>query len=383
MNDPRLDLFQKLVDSVKNQTLLDNTQALEVDTRIYNDQSHYENEKELIFSDMPFIVGHQSMLVNSGDHFTHDHLGKPLLIVRGDDNRVRAFMNVCRHRGVRLANNTDVSKRSTFVCPYHNWVYALDGALKSVPLEESLPGLDKSCRGLIETPCEVRHGFIWVNPTPNSQINLDEFLGDINIDFERFDVSSKVFFAQSIKTKKTNWKLIVDAFLDGYHVVRLHRKTVGSMFLDSVSQSNRTGLHVRSLVARSEFKEALNMPPEQWTFDRHTTMAYQIFPNTTLIFHPDYLSILSVYPIATNETIVTHQCLIPEAIKNEKEQAHWERAFDIIENGVFEAEDFFVCEQAQIGLDAHIQKSFLLGGYEESIKLYHLALESEMQARKK
>lgn len=382
MNDPRYALFAELIERIKTDSHTDNAQVLEVDTSLYSSQQQLDDEISLIFNNTPIIVGHAAMLTEAGSHFTHDHLGKPLLIVRGKDHKIRALINVCRHRGVRLANAEEIGKRSTFVCPYHHWVYDLEGSLKSVPLEESLPGLDKSCRGLFEVPCEVRHGFIWVNPNPDGELKLDEFIGDLAEDFEAYDVGAQAYFAHSTKVKKTNWKLIVDAFLDGYHVARLHRKTVGPLFKDSVAASARSGLHVRSLVARSEFDEALDLPKEQWCFSRHGTMAYQVFPNTTLIFHPDYLSILTLYPSKPDETTVVHTCLIPEAPKNEKEQGHWERAFSIIENGVFEAEDFFVCEQAQIGLNAGIAQNFLLGGHEESIKFFHAALHEEIARRK-
>jgi phenylpropionate dioxygenase-like ring-hydroxylating dioxygenase large terminal subunit len=382
MSDPRYALFEELIEKTRNNSHNEGAQTLSVDTDIYSSQQQLDDELSLVFSDTPIIVGHAAMLSEAGSHFTHDHLGKPLLIVRGKDDKIRALLNVCRHRGVRLSNAEDISKRSTFVCPYPHWVYDLDGSLKTVPLEESLPGLDKSCRGLLEVPCEVRHGFIWVNPNPEGTLDLDTFLGDLALDFEAYRVSEQSYFAQSTKIKKTNWKLIVDAFLDGYHVARLHRKTVGPLFKDSVAASARSGLHVRSLVARKEFDEALDLPKEQWCFSRHGTMAYQVFPNTTLIFHPDYLSILTLYPTKPDETVVVHTCLIPEAPKNEKEQGHWERAFSIIENGVFEAEDFFVCEQAQVGLSAGVKQDFLLGGYEESIKMFHAALQENIAERK-
>lgn len=378
ITDPRIELFAELVDRVRNNSHLAEAETVSVDTGIYVDDDHLAREKATIFSDVPLIIGHASMIPEPGDHFTHDHLDKPMLVVRGKDGQVRVFLNACRHRGVRLANNTDVERRKQFTCPYHHWSYDLDGSLKSVPLEESLPGLDKGCRGLIGLPAEVRHGFIWVVPNPDGKLDLDDWLGDMNRDFEKFDVAGQFYFAHSTKRKKTNWKLIVDAFLDGYHVARLHRKSIGPMFMDSISVANQAGPHIRSMVARTEFPEALEMSRGQWSFSDHVTMAYQIFPNTTLVFHPDYLSILTVYPVASDETIVQHICLIPEPIKDEKEQAHWDRAFDIIENRVFEAEDFFVCEQAQIGLNAGVQPDFLLGGYEVGIAMYHRELAARL-----
>jgi len=380
-SDPRIELVEQLLCDVKSENGNLDPTITEIDTAIYHEQDFFDREKEAIFTDAPFILGHESMIENSGDHFCHDHLGRPIIITRAKDGKVRAFLNACRHRGVRLSNGDGVSRRPTLVCPYHNWAYGMDGQLISVPMEESFENLDKSCRSLKQLPCEVRHGFIWVNPNPNGNMDLSSFLGELERDFEHFEVGSQVFFDQSIKTKKTNWKLIVDAFLDGYHVKRLHKKTVGPLFLDCVSASNTSEDHIRSTVARNEFSELMDLDKDQWDMRHHVTFAYQVFPNTTLIFHPDYMSILSVYPVSPDETIVNHICLIPNKPQTDAERKHYERAFSIIENGVFEAEDFFVCEQAQIGMKSGANDTFLIGGYEKSMEYFHAILNRRIEER--
>lgn len=378
-NDPRLDLMAGLVEEVTSGIKPTSGDVREISTDLYISTEHAENEKQVLFRNTPIIVGHGSQLAKSGDHFTHDHLGVPILVVRGADGVVRAFLNACRHRGVRLANNEQVERKPNFVCPYHHWVYGLDGTLKSVPLEqEAMPGLDKSCRGLRALPAQEKHGLIWVNPTEGGELNLDEFLGNFAQDLDLFNVVGKSYFAESVKLKKTNWKLIVEAFLDGYHVQRLHNKTVGMLFMDCVAATQRGGRHIRSAVARNEFSEALKIPREKWDLRYHTTFSYFIYPNTTLIFHPDYMSVLSVFPSGPEETIVTHTCVVDKAPVTEKEKAHWERAFSIIENGVFEAEDFFVCEQAQIGMSMGIEDTFLVGAYEQGLQMFHDILQAEL-----
>ncbi len=381
MTDPRQNIFAELIRKTKEGDLGEIDQCGEIKTHIYHSEEVFKQEQQSVFHDGAFIVGHETMLKEAGDHTAFDHLGKPIILTRARDGKIHAFLNACRHRGVRLVDGDEVKRRPSMVCPYHNWAYGMDGKLIAVPLEESFPDLDKTCRSLKSLPCEVRHGLIWVNPNPDGKLNLDEHLGDISLDLEAFGTSNDVFFKQSLKRKKTNWKLIVDAFLDGYHVKRLHKNTVGPFFIDCASVTETCGTHIRSTVGRNELVEAYELEKEQWDYRNHCTFAYQIFPNSTLIFHPDYSSILSVYPIAPDETLVSHICLIPNEPKDNAEKAHYERAFDIIENGVFEAEDFFGCEQAQKGMLSNANDTFLLGGHEVSLQLFHDILADQIASK--
>jgi phenylpropionate dioxygenase-like ring-hydroxylating dioxygenase large terminal subunit len=350
-----------------------------VDTRFYSDPNWFEQEKAALFSDVPILVGHIAMLKNNGDTFTHDYLGKPIMVVRAGDGEVRAFLNVCRHRGVRLVNSEDVINKTSFVCPYHNWTYGLDGTLKHIPLhEESFAGLDAQCHSLKTLPLAICEGLIFVNPDPQGSIDIEKHMGPVKADLAAFGMADHVFYRQTVTTLKTNWKLLVDAFQDGYHVTRLHKKTVGPHFIDVVSRSERSGDHLVSVVARNDFKQALDLPPEQWDLRRQASCAMYLFPNVEMIIHPDYISYLAFFPTKVDETVVVHGCFIEEEPRDEKAAAHWERAFDIIENGVFRPEDYFVCEQAQIGMSSGANSHLLLGAHETGVKAFHDLLAQKM-----
>ena len=343
----------------------------------YTDERWFKREQQYLFAGSPLVVGHTSMLRNSGDHFVHDHSGKPLLVVRGKDEKIRAFLNVCRHRGVRLSNADNVENRSTFVCPYHNWIYELDGALRKVPLKEDcFPELDPQCHDLKELPLHVFEGLILVG----GEDSLPKDLQSLQQDFQAFGLADHSFFRQSVTTKKANWKLIIEAFLDGYHVVRLHRKPVGPLFMDCVAKSERKGNNIISVVARQAFAEALDLSPQQWDLRHHASCAFFLYPNTTLIVHPDYISYLTLFPQSATSTTCVHGCLIPEPPQNEKAAAHWERAYSMIEDGVFQAEDLFVCEQAQIGMNSGANDELLFGTYESSIIDFHEILAEKIGA---
>lgn len=351
------------------------------DTRFYTDQAWFEKERTSLFGDKPILVGHLSMVPNPGDVFTHDHLGTPIMVVRGKDGAVRAFLNVCRHRGVRLVNTEETSNKTSFVCPYHNWVYDLQGDLTHIPLkQESFPTVDPACHNLRKLPLGVCQGLIFVCPDPDGALDMDQHLGMLEADFAAFNMADHVFYRQSTRRLKTNWKLLVEAFQDSYHVKRLHRNTVAPGFLDAVARSERSGNHILAVVARNEFDQALELPREQWDLRRHVSCAMYLFPNIEIVVHPDYISYLAFFPTAVDETVVVHACFIEEEPKDEKAAAHWERAFDIIENGVFGPEDYFVCEQAQIGMSSGANTHLTIGAHESGVAEFHKILVDHMGA---
>jgi phenylpropionate dioxygenase-like ring-hydroxylating dioxygenase large terminal subunit len=376
--DPRYPLFQKLIDTVKNDKPQIPFETFELDVRQYIDETWFEHEKKNIFSDSPQIVGFSSMVSEPGDHFTIDYLGPPLLIVRGKDQKLRCFLNVCRHRGVRLSNSDQVSKTKTFSCEYHHWTYDLEGRLIFVPAEEGFPDFDKGCRSLKEVPLAEAYGIIWVNPNINGQIDLDSYLGNIGKDLEEFEFEEGYFFKQSIHKCKANWKLHIEAFQDGYHVTRLHNKSVGGFFKDNLAVQEREQQHIRSIVARNEIEEVLDEPAEKWNFRHHGSFSHFVWPNTTMIMHPDYTSQVTFYPIKVDETVIVHNCVIPRKPQSEKELGHFERSFKLIDEGVFANEDFHVCAQAQIGLKSGANDTFIAGGYEIGLRAFHDILKESV-----
>src|SRR5206468_10095005 len=116
----------------------------------YVDPARYERERVPLFRRLPLLVGHASQLAEPGDFLTHDASGVPLLIVRDNIGTVRAFLNVCRHRGTRVEAAACGAKKA-FVCPYHAWSYGRDGALLSMPHSIGFAGIERD--GLVEVPC--------------------------------------------------------------------------------------------------------------------------------------------------------------------------------------------------------------------------------------
>jgi len=369
--EPLLTLFQELIDVVKEKKTQKPITVSQVPVAQYYDTSWFAHEWKSIFLKTPIVIGMSCMVSEVGDHFTHDLMDIPLLIVRGKDQKLRCFLNVCRHRGVRLSNNQIVNNTKTFSCQYHHWTYDLEGRLIFVPSEEGFPGLDKSCHTLKEIPLAEKHGLIWVLPFGDEMPDMNDFLGNIAVDLEEFGFSDSVFYKQNTHHNKANWKFHIEAFEDTYHVTRLHNKTVGSFFADNMAVQVREKDHIRSIVARKNIMNVLDSPSHDWDLRNDASYSHFIWPNTVLIIHPDYLSQCTFYPKSVDETIIVHNCAIHTPITSEKAAAHFEKSFNLIDKGVFANEDFYVSSQAQIGVHSGANEYFTLGGYEAGIRQFH------------
>jgi phenylpropionate dioxygenase-like ring-hydroxylating dioxygenase large terminal subunit len=305
----------------------------------------------------------------------------PLLLTRARDGEVRVFLNVCRHRGARLVlPQGEVCRRQVLACPYHSWTYRLDGSLAGVPRGEVFAGLDRDRLGLVRLPAAERHGLLWAMLDRHCELpDIAAHLGELDREFAALGVAGYRCYRQHALTRAANWKLIVDAFLEVYHVTRLHSGTIGRFFTDAVSVGDALGRHLRYLVARADTAASLAvLPPEAWSPQRHATLVHYVFPNSIFVYHPDYISHLGLFPNAADETLFVHTMLIPEEPQDDKAQAHWQRSFALMDDAVFNAEDLAVCEAIQRGLASGANEALTLGGLERNLVHFHAAVEAAL-----
>jgi phenylpropionate dioxygenase-like ring-hydroxylating dioxygenase large terminal subunit len=346
----------------------------------YSDPQRFDRERERIFLHHPLLLGHASQLPDAGDAIIHDWLGLPLITLRDREGAIGTYLNVCRHRGMRLVEDQGQTSLRSLVCPYHQWTYGLDGRLRNIPRSESFTGLEMAELGLVAVPTEVRHGLIWLQADRTRPLDLDPHLAGLGADLDFFDLADYHFCEQSVRTVNANWKLIQDAFLDGYHVTRLHKNTVGSFFPDALAESDLIGRHVRNAVARNEIGEAADLSQEQRArqLRQHATFSYTVFPNAVIVFQPDYPSILSLFPLAVDRTVFVHSMLTPHPPANDQERDHFRRSFQLIDEGVFAAEDAWVAAGAQQGMLSGANEHLLFGALEEAATHFHDIIEGAL-----
>jgi glycine betaine catabolism A len=348
----------------------------EIPARNYVDPARAAEETKALFRRLPLVLGHASRLSSPGAFITCDALGLPILATRDRDGVPRAFLNVCRHRGTRLVNEKCGSDQKAFVCSYHGWTYDLCGQLTHVPSPEGFPSLDKRLRGLMPLSIASRNGLLWVHPVPGAAFDLDGFLGTLDADLQGLGLDRHRVYRKVTEEKRCNWKLVIDAFLEGYHVAHLHRKTLHRFFRDLTFICDRSGPHARMISSRTHTSDLRAMDLGAWDLRSYTTLYYFFFPNTIVLFHPDFISLLRVSPSGPDHCVWDHEMLIPEEGTLPEREEHWQKSYALIEETVFQKEDLATAESIQQGMRAGANETLVLGRYEFMIKQFHDDIEA-------
>ncbi len=200
-------------------------------TEVYTSRERFELEREHIWKKVWLNVGRVEQIPEAGDYFVKDiaMCQTSILVVRGNDGEVRAFHNMCTHRGNKLAWD-DGGSCKVFTCKFHGWAFGLNGALRHVPDEENFFDLKRHERPLTHVTCDVWEGFIFINVDPNPEESLKEYMGDLATElrgypFAEVTATSGVWSAEL----KCNWKLAKDSFQESYHIKELHQRSAGGV----------------------------------------------------------------------------------------------------------------------------------------------------------
>jgi phenylpropionate dioxygenase-like ring-hydroxylating dioxygenase large terminal subunit len=293
----------RLVEHLKRSWTDQMDDQLSVDPAIYRDPEVARHERERVFARVPVIVAHSSELPETGSFLTTRLPNNEVLVVRQDDGGVRAFVNACRHRGSMIEARASGTCPKRLQCPYHGWSYNLDGSLKSATHQVSFGEFDHIESGLVRLPVQERHGFVWVVDAADAQIDVAQWLGaDMDAILGSYGLAEHVCFQSGGFEEAANWKVMQDAFLDGYHIQFVHRETAAKLTYTNVLALEDFGRHSRFLSPRKSLGKLLDESNgnelTEGEIRPHVNLSHGLLPNATLLYlpNPDQFQLLSFFP---------------------------------------------------------------------------------------
>lgn len=197
----------------------------------------YELERERLFKKVWLKVGRVEEIPQPGDFKVKrlDVARTSAILVRGKDGQVRAFHNICPHRGNKVVPETGgnetfgKARANVLTCRFHGWVFATDGPVKSIPREENFANIDRACLGLRPMHCDVWQGFIFINLDDKPEQTLAEYLGGMGDHFAGYPYGESTVSYRYYSVLNCNWKVALYAFTEGYHVATIHAATFPSL----------------------------------------------------------------------------------------------------------------------------------------------------------
>ena len=337
----------------------------------------YQARERAVMLTQPLIVGHSTRVKNPGDFFAHDDAGVPILVSRQADGTLKAFLNICRHRGARVCPAASGNAK-LFTCPYHAWTYRSDGKLLAAP-KPGFPNIDPADNGLVELPVEERHGLVWAILTPGVKLDVAAHLGPLDTELGGYPMSDYVLERDTVLQEEMNWKYVLDGFLEVYHIPTLHSESIAPYIHGKYSPFDAFGQHSRLLGIRKSFDDARSTPFEDVDLLKHVAVNYQIFPNTIVVWQGDHFELWTSYPGKTPyHCTVRIQSLVSREMAAESYKRRWDRNWKILIDTVA-AEDWPMSRQIQASLQYVGNGRVLFGRNEPGLQHFHGVLDAAVR----
>lgn len=292
--------------------------------------------------------------------------------MRGDDGKVNPFLNVCRHRGTKVCGGSGRGQ-TTFACPYHGWSYDREGRLIGITDNRIFGDIDRNAHGLRRVPVMENCGLIWVRPSPGeTTIEPDLLLDSLAPEIAAYGLERYAHYETRIVSRRMNWKLVVDTFLEAYHVPILHRKTIAPILNGRTALFHPLGRNLRMLVSRKTIDQLRDIPEESWDFLKHVAVVYVLFPNVVMVWQGDHIETWRTYPAedGTDASVMQVSLYTPEPATTEKARSYWDKNMDLLLRTV-EKEDFPLAEDMQRGFRSGAQDHVTFGRNEPALAHYH------------
>lgn len=252
---------------------------MENDARVYTDPERYQAECETLFRETPLLAGLSCDIATPGDTMLFEEVDTSILIVRNREGDVNAFLNMCPHRAMKLADAP--CRQKLITCPFHGWSFDLDGQLIGMPAQEAFEGLDRSTRGLVRAPCAEWAGMIFILPRAgDDNIDVEAHLGSFAPELQQLELGTAKPVKSGTLEAGCNWKYALDTYGEAYHFPVLHKETV-ALISRTEMHYEPFGRHHRVGWASTDVPDWMDLPESEWP-DADYQAVHYIFPNTIL-----------------------------------------------------------------------------------------------------
>lgn len=362
------DIIDRVFDHIDNGTTDLGTVQWHEPVEHYTSQSRYEKEIALL-RQRPVVFCPSAAIPDAGSYISRTAAGTPLLVVRDNDLQVRAFINACRHRGMKVASGEGCTR--TFSCPYHGWTYNLDGSLRGVPGEAAFPDLDKETSGLKEVFAVEKGGLIYVQQEGEPRLETLETALD-------FFEPSQSFFYQSDTIDEANWKLLTETLLEGYHIKSLHRHSFYPFGLDNVNVVESYGQNSRVIYPFKRIEKLRSVARDERNIEGSATLVYHLFPNVSVSVLSKHTSVTVIEPLSPTRTQMFSYA-IKHAAHNGVEISQEDAIRDVdFVNQSGQEEDRAAARDIQETVTTSANSHLTFGYYEKAIVSFHQQLQNEL-----
>lgn len=322
-----------------------------------------EIESVLRRSPTPFCPS--AALPEIGSYVARDAAGTPIVAVRGVDGMVRAFRNACRHRGMQVAAGSGCTR--AFVCRYHGWTYNLEGRLRHIPHEDGFPGFDKEAHPLVPVTASERFGLVFV--TQDEPTLDDDSLGGL----ARLISPDQRLFASAEREFEVNWKILLESFIEGYHIKSTHPESFLPYGFDNLNVIDLFGRNSRVTYPFQRIRNLAKVLPAERRVDGLLTYVYHLFPNVLITVLSRHTNVVILEPLAVDRTRQSTYTLTNGGGDDPAALAEARRDAEFVGN-TGAAADRAVVQAIQHGLGSGANEVFTFGKFESAIVHFHRTL---------
>jgi Phenylpropionate dioxygenase and related ring-hydroxylating dioxygenases, large terminal subunit len=373
-------IARDLLPLIEKETTHQEAAVTRMDTAVYFSEARFAAERKLLFRKTPMILALSCELPAPGSFKRHELAGMPLLLTRDKTGRARAFLNACRHRGVRVTDK-ECGTASRFTCPYHAWTFGSDGALLALPGEDVFGEVDKASLGLVEFPTEEKYGMIFGVLTPGADLDVDSWLGEGAKFLGGWHFEDNTLVAERPLETKANWKLALDTFTENYHFHVLHTADFGYKVKNCAGHwkfGNKDQHWSLSWPSKS-MTELFGKPESEWgQVNDHFSVLHYVFPNTIFAIYPETCAMMQVFP---GETVGEQTTQLKFFARSRNPDAKMSEYVDErleVFHRVLQTEDYWACGQAWDGVRSGVLPELLYGRNEPALTWMHQSLDAAM-----